>query len=120
MTTQTIESTESIESTEPAGHTFDIAQMRIAAQAASSTLRALGNEDRLLLLCQLSQGEKSVSQLEELLDLHQPSLSQQLGVLRTEGLVDTRRDGKRIYYSVADPKVLHLLQLLYDLYCPKS
>ncbi|MET3116511.1 DNA-binding transcriptional ArsR family regulator [Undibacterium sp. GrIS 1.8] len=117
MTTQT---TESIESTEPAGHAFDIAQMRIAAQAASSTLRALGNEDRLLLLCQLSQGEKSVSELEELLDLHQPSLSQQLGVLRTEGLVDTRRDGKRIYYSVADPKVLHLLQLLYDLYCPKS
>lgn len=93
--------------------------MRIAAQAATSTLRALANEDRLLLLCQLSQGEKSVSELEELLDLHQPSLSQQLGVLRAEGLVDTRRDGKRIYYSVADPKVLQLLELMYALYCPE-
>ena len=120
MTKQLIESAVSTESIEPAGHAFDIVQMRVAAQAVGSTLRALGNEDRLLLLCQLSQGEKSVSELEELLDLHQPSLSQQLGVLRTEGLVDTRRDGKRIYYSVADPKVLHLLQLLYDLYCPKS
>ncbi|MFZ6842986.1 metalloregulator ArsR/SmtB family transcription factor [Undibacterium sp. RuTC16W] len=103
----------------PTDQVIEIAQMRIAAQAATSTLRALANEDRLLLLCQLSQGEKSVSELEELLDLHQPSLSQQLGVLRAEGLVDTRRDGKRIYYSVADPKVLHLLELMYTLYCPK-
>jgi len=53
-----------------------------------------------------------------LLDFHQPSLSQQLGVLRTEGLVTTRRDGKRIYYSVTDPNVLSLLTKLYELYCP--
>jgi len=71
-----------------------------------------------LLLCQISQGEKSVSELEQLLDLHQPSLSQQLGVLRSEGLVNTRRDGKRIYYSVAGPKVMSLLATLYELYCP--
>lgn len=98
---------------------LDIQQMRKAAETASGTLRALAHQDRLLLLCQLSQGEKSVSELEELLDLHQPSLSQQLGVLRNEGLVETRRDGKWIYYRIADPKVLLLLQSLYELYCPK-
>jgi DNA-binding transcriptional ArsR family regulator len=96
----------------------DMQQMRLAAESACSTLRALAHQDRLLLLCQLSQGEKSVSELEALLDIHQPSLSQQLGVLRTEGLVTTRRDGKRIHYSVSDPKVLSLLQTLYALYCP--
>jgi len=96
----------------------DSQQMRLAAESASSTLRILAHQDRLLLLCQIGQGEKSVSELEQLLDLHQPSLSQQLGVLRSEGLVNTRRDGKRIYYSVADPKVISLLATLYDLYCP--
>ncbi len=95
-------------------------RMRMAAGEAAAVMRALSNPDRLLLLCQLSQGEKSVSELETLLDLHQPSLSQQLGVLRSEGLVNTRRDGKRIYYSVADPKVLAVLETLYALYCPKD
>ncbi len=99
---------------------FDVELMRKAAQEATSVLRALANEDRLLLLCQLSQGEKSVGELEELLDIRQPTLSQQLGVLRTEGLVNTRRDGKRIYYSVADMNVLALLKTLYALYCPKD
>lgn len=94
--------------------------MKVAAGEATATLRTLANEDRLLLLCQLGQGEKSVGELEELLDLHQPTLSQQLGVLRNEGLVNTRREGKRIYYSVADKKVLALLGTLYELYCPKE
>jgi DNA-binding transcriptional ArsR family regulator len=80
----------------------------------------LANANRLLLMCQLSQGEKCVGELEELLDLHQPTLSQQLGVLRSEGLVSTRRDGKKIYYSVADPRVLALLGTLYELYCPQA
>jgi ArsR family transcriptional regulator len=100
--------------------TLDIALMRTAAGEATAVLRVLANEDRLLLLCQLSQGEKSVSELEELLDIHQPTLSQQLGVLRADGLVNTRRDGKRIYYSVANPNVLTLLNTLYTLYCPKD
>lgn len=100
--------------------TLDIAQMRSAAGEATAVLRVLANEDRLLLLCQLSQGEKSVGELEELLDIHQPTLSQQLGVLRADGLVNTRRDGKRIYYSVASPKVLALLETLYSLYCPQA
>ncbi|MDR3437448.1 metalloregulator ArsR/SmtB family transcription factor [Telmatospirillum sp.] len=98
---------------------FDIEKMRIAAGEATAMLRALANEDRLLLLCQLSPGEKCVGELEALLDLHQPSLSQQLGVLRAEGLVTTRREGKRIYYSVADPNVLAVLETLYALYCPQ-
>jgi DNA-binding transcriptional ArsR family regulator len=97
---------------------FDIDQMRTAAGEAAGILRALANPDRLLLLCQMSQGEKSVGELEESLEIRQPTLSQQLGVLRLEGLVNTRREGKRIYYSVADPKVLAVLKTLYDLYCP--
>lgn len=99
---------------------LDIEMMRAAAEEATAVLRALSNQARLLLLCEMSQGEKSVSELEESLDIHQPTLSQQLGVLRAEGLVDTRRDGKWIYYSIADPKVLALLQALYQLYCPEA
>lgn len=100
--------------------TLDINAMRAAAESATAMLRALGNADRLLLLCQLSQGEKAVGELEELLDIHQPTLSQQLGVLRSEGLVNTRRDGKRIFYSIADPRTLQLLGTLYQLYCPND
>ena len=99
---------------------LNIELMHDAAEEATAVLRVLANGDRLLLLCQLSQGEKSVGELEELLDLHQPTLSQQLGVLRAEGLVDTRRDGKRIYYSVTDKRVMTLLKTLYELYCPKG
>lgn len=101
-------------------HTLDMELMRSAAGQASKVLAVLSNTDRLLLLCQISQGEKSVGELEELLDIRQPTLSQQLGVLRNEGLVNTRRDGKRIYYSIADLKVLTLLKMLYDLYCPQE
>jgi DNA-binding transcriptional ArsR family regulator len=99
---------------------LNIELMHDAAEEATAVLRVLANGDRLLLLCQLSQGEKSVGELEELLDLHQPTLSQQLGVLRAEGLVDTRREGKRIYYSVTDKRVMTLLKTLYELYCPKG
>ena len=94
--------------------------MRAAAGEASGVLSALANPDRLLLLCQLSQGELAVGELEQSLDIRQPTLSQQLGVLRKQSLVNTRRDGKRILYSVADPRVLILLTTLYELYCPKE
>jgi ArsR family transcriptional regulator len=94
--------------------------LRQAAGQAVGALKVLANEDRLLLLCQLSQGEMCVSELEEALDIHQPTLSQQLGVLRTEGVVSTRRDGKYVYYSVADPGVMQVLQVLYRVYCPKE
>jgi ArsR family transcriptional regulator len=99
---------------------LDMVQMRAGAGAATAVLAALANENRLLLLCQLSQGEQSVGELEGRLDLHQPTLSQQLGVLRSEGLVATRRDGKRIYYSIADARVLALLNALHALYCPQA
>lgn len=94
--------------------------LRGAAGQAVAALKVLANEDRLLLLCQLSQGEMCVSELEEALDIHQPTLSQQLGVLRTEGVVETRRQGKNIYYSIADPALLEILAVLYRLYCPKD
>ncbi|MFB9159238.1 ArsR/SmtB family transcription factor [Chromobacterium violaceum] len=95
-----------------------LAQMRAAAGQACGLLRALANEDRLLLLCQLSQGERSVGELEDAVGIRQPTLSQQLGVLRGEGLVATRRDGKRIYYSVADANALAVLATLYQCFCP--
>ena len=100
--------------------TLDIESMRAAAGRATAVLGVLANTNRLLLMCQLSQGEKCVGELEELLDLHQPTLSQQLAVLRSEGLVNTRRDGKKIYYSVADVRVLALLTTLYEMYCPQA
>lgn len=100
--------------------TLPAARMRQAAGEAVSALKVLANEDRLLLLCQLSQQEMCVSELEEQLDIRQPTLSQQLGVLRNEGVVSTRRDGKRIYYRVADARLLDMLDLMYRLYCPKE
>jgi len=104
----------------PRGPVPDLAMMRIAARDATSLLASLANENRLLLLCQLSQAEKSVGELETLLDIRQPTLSQQLAVLRAEGLVTTRRDGKRIFYGVTDGRVLTLLSTLYNLFCPSE
>ena len=87
---------------------IDPEALRSAAGEAVGALKVLANEDRLLLLCQLSQGEMCVSDLEETLGIRQPTLSQQLGVLRNEGVVHTRREGKNIYYSVADPAMLEI------------
>ncbi|MCK9470095.1 MAG: metalloregulator ArsR/SmtB family transcription factor [Porticoccaceae bacterium] len=95
----------------------DIEQMRQSAGDAALMLRSLAHQDRLLLLCQLSQGELCVSDLEVQLGIQQPNLSQQLGVLRREGLVATRREGKHIYYRIGDERVLSLLQTLYGLFC---
>lgn len=97
----------------------NIEQLRNAAGEATALLRTLAHEDRLLLLCQLSQGELCVSDLELELGIFQPSLSQQLGVLRRQGLVATRREGKNIYYRVVDEKTLAVLQTLYELFCGK-
>jgi DNA-binding transcriptional ArsR family regulator len=96
-----------------------VVAMRAAAGQATHALRALAHEDRLMLLCQLTQGECSVGELEQLLNIRQPSLSQQLGVLRNEGLVLARRDGTRIHYSIADQSVVAILNVLYQLYCTK-
>lgn len=83
-------------------------------------LKVLANEDRLLILCQLIQGARNVGELEELLDIRQPTLSQQLTVLRTEGLVTTERKGKYIYYSLASHEVIQIMQTLSSLYCDKD
>ncbi|MFT6420179.1 MAG: ArsR family transcriptional regulator [Porticoccus sp.] len=99
------------------GNADDIDQMRIAASAASALLKGVAHEDRLLLLCLLSRHELCVGEIEAQLHIRQPSLSQQLGVLRREKLVATRREGKRIFYRIADQKALALVTLLYDLYC---
>lgn len=99
---------------------IDPQRLRQAAGQAVGTLRLLANEDRLLLLCQLSQGEMCVGELEEALDIRQPTLSQQLGVLRSEGVVRTRREGKHIHYSLADPALLQVLAVLERLYCPQD
>lgn len=99
---------------------LDPAVLRAAASDVAARFKVLANPERLLLLCQLSQGERCVSDLEEVLDIHQPTLSQQLGVLRTEGVVNARRAGKYMYYSVADENLLRVLALLYELYCPKG
>lgn len=91
--------------------------MRDAADAACALMKVLSNPDRMLLLCQLSEGEKNVGELQELLGIMQPTLSQQLAVLREEELVETRRDGKNIYYRIASPQALAVLETLYAQYC---
>lgn len=98
--------------------TLDPGLLRDAAALAVADLKILANPERLLLLCQLSQGERSVGELEALLGIHQPTLSQQLGVLRSEGVVATRRSGKQVFYSVARPQLLQVLAVLYAIYCP--
>lgn len=96
---------------------LSLEQMQTAARDASSLLKALSNPDRLLILCYLSQGEARVGELEEALGIVQPTLSQQLTVLRAEELVATRRDGKNIYYSLASPQALAVIQTLYLQFC---
>jgi ArsR family transcriptional regulator len=82
------------------------------AQPAAGFLKALSHEGRLMILCHLAGGEKSVTELEELLGQRQAAVSQQLARLRLEGLVSTRREGKAIYYAVQDARVLELLAIL--------
>ena len=96
---------------------MDIQRLRDNAGDAERLLKNLANSDRLLLLCQLSQGELNVGELEERLGIRQPTLSQQLGVLRREGLVETRRDGKQIYYRIASQQALAVIDTLYRLFC---
>jgi len=96
---------------------LDLSQMSKSAQEASEFLKALANESRLMILCNLLSGEKSVGQLEEILELRQSTVSQQLARLRLEGLVSTRRDGKTIFYSIASDKVRTIIGALYDTFC---
>jgi len=94
--------------------------MRGKATQASDFLKTLANADRLLLLCQLSQAEMSVGKLEATVGIRQPTLSQQLTVLRSQNLVNTRREGKQIYYSISSQEALAIMRLLYEQFCEKE
>ncbi len=96
---------------------MELEQMQQAAHRACRMMKVLANPDRLLILCQLSQGERRVGELEELLGIAQPTLSQQLTVLRDEELVSTRREGKAIHYGLSSPKALAVMQVLYEQFC---
>ena len=96
---------------------FDMNAMHEAALAACALMKVLSNPDRLMLLCELTEGERNVGALEAALGIVQPTLSQQLAVLRSKGLVSTRRDGKNIYYQIASPQALAVMQVLYTQYC---
>jgi DNA-binding transcriptional ArsR family regulator len=99
---------------------IDPEALRGAAQEAIGALKVLANRERLLLLCQIAKGRSCVSELEEALDIHQPTLSQQLGVLRRDGVVDTERDGKNIYYTIHDSRMVDILETLHRIYCPQK
>ena len=89
------------------------------ALRAAELLKMMGNERRLMILCQLGNGEKSVTELETLIGLKQSALSQHLAKLRSERLVETRRESQTIYYSLASEEVEKLIETLYGLYCPQ-
>ena len=98
---------------------ISLQKMRSSADDACRLMKVLSNRDRMMLLCQISQGEKCVGELEACLDIQQPTLSQQLTVLRNEALVKTRREGKQIYYSHSNHVALEVMNVLYQNYCSK-
>ncbi len=100
---------------EPAAKAFS--DMAEKAQDAASFLKALSHEGRLMILCALVAGERSVSELEALLGARQAAVSQQLARLRLEGLVTCRREGKQIYYRLDDPRVARLVGVLHEIFC---
>ena len=102
---------------EPESGSEEIEMLMGQARKASDLLKALSHETRLLILCLLTEGEKSVSELEEIMSMPQAAVSQQLARLRFDRLVNTRRDGRVIYYSIANDEVTHLIETLYDFFC---
>lgn len=99
------------------GDQTDVDALLANAREASEFLKAVSHEARLVILCLLVDGEKSVSELEQVLSLRQPAVSQQLARLRADNLVDARRDGKNIYYSLARPEVVDLIRVLHRTFC---
>ncbi|WP_421694070.1 ArsR/SmtB family transcription factor [Aestuariivirga sp.] len=90
-------------------------ELMIKARRATDMLKALSHEGRLLILCLLNDGEKSVSEIEDVMDMPQAAVSQQLARLRLDGLVNARRDGRSIYYSIASRDVTKVISTLHDL-----
>jgi DNA-binding transcriptional ArsR family regulator len=99
---------------------LELATMQASAAHACRLMKVLTNPDRLMILCQLTQGERCVSELETSLGIVQPTLSQQLTVLRNEQLVKTRREGKNIYYQFSSPQALAVMEVLYSQFCIKE
>jgi DNA-binding transcriptional ArsR family regulator len=104
---------------ETRGRPHELERMVDNAKRASDFLKAFAHESRLVILCILAEGEKSVSELEHELNLRQPTVSQQLARLRADGLVSTRRDGKIIYYSLASDEARTIIAAIYDVFCKK-
>ena len=101
-------------------NTIDIKNLKVlreSADTATTLMKVLANPDRLMLLCQISQGEKAVGELETLTGIQQPTLSQQLTVLRNNDIVKTRREGKNIFYSVASKPALAIINVLAEQIC---
>ena len=101
------------------GRSHELERMVDNAKRASDFLKALAHENRLMILCILAEGEKSVGELEDILSLRQPTVSQQLARLRADGLVSTRRDGKAIYYNLASQEARVVIGAIYDVFCRK-
>lgn len=99
---------------------LEITTMRDSADQVVGILKSLANTDRLIILCHLFQAELNVSQIENLTHIQQPTLSQQLMMLRKSDVVSTRRDGKQIFYSIKDQNLVVILNTLYQLYCAKA
>jgi DNA-binding transcriptional ArsR family regulator len=94
-----------------------LAEMERAAERVSDLMKVLSNKNRLMILCQLVEGEKSVGELADLLGTRGPAMSQQLALLRKDGLVTTRREGQMVYYALARSDVSELMAFLYETYC---
>lgn len=95
-------------------------EMASRAEEVANLLKTLSHPARLMIVCTLVEGEFSVGELEEKLDLHQPHLSQHLTVLRGSGIVATRREGKQIFYSLTEAKAAELVAALFDIFCVKD
>ena len=97
---------------------FDLAMFEESAGRAATLLRLLGNEKRLMLLCQLADGELSVRDIQSRVGLSQSALSQHLALLRAEGIVGTRRESQTIYYRIVDYAAMRVIETLAELFCP--
>ncbi|MGO8953517.1 MAG: ArsR/SmtB family transcription factor [Rhodomicrobium sp.] len=117
MTLSTEERTLSAKIEENAVDSPQMEKVMQNARRASDFLKALAHETRLLLLCLLAERERSVTELENILSLRQPTVSQQLARLRLDGLVTTRRDGKTVYYRVNDDDIRRVITVVYDIFC---
>ncbi len=102
---------------DPTAGAMDVDILMEQARKAGDLLKALSHESRLLILCILVKGEKSVSELEEIMNMPQAAVSQQLARLRFDRLVQTRRDGRMVYYSIANEEISQLVEILYEFFC---